>query len=99
MLDSVVDQYRFYTGENSPLGAASRARVADHLERIREFEQRAFEMKDNSNGAVSLPPRSRVAHGGAADPGGQGIDMPLRSRQTGCVLGPSHFLQRVNDFA
>ncbi|HIK92622.1 MAG TPA: DUF1552 domain-containing protein, partial [Planctomycetes bacterium] len=41
VLDSVVDQYRFYTGENSPLGATSRARVADHLDRIREFEQRA----------------------------------------------------------
>lgn len=77
VLDSVVDQYRFYTGENSPLGSASRTRVADHLERIREFEQRAFEMKDSPKGVAKVPPRSKIAHGGAADPGGQGIDMPL----------------------
>lgn len=77
VLDSVVDQYRFYTGENSPLGAASRAKVADHLDRIREYEQRAFEMKDSPKGSAKLPPRSELAHGGAADPGGQGIDMKL----------------------
>lgn len=82
VLDSVVDQYKFYTGENSPLGAASRARVADHLERIREFEQRAFEMKDSPRAKMPVPPRSRIAHGGAADPGGQGIDMPLEELVT-----------------
>lgn len=76
VLDSVVDQYRFYTGVNSPLGATSRARVADHLDRIREFEQRAFNMKRVPNGPA-LPPQSKVAHGGPADPGGEGIDMPL----------------------
>jgi hypothetical protein len=77
VLDSVVDQYRFYTGENSPLGAASRARVSEHLERIREFEQRAYEMKDRPAGSPKLPPRSQLAHGGKADPGGQGIDITL----------------------
>ncbi|MEO2018349.1 MAG: DUF1552 domain-containing protein, partial [Fuerstiella sp.] len=82
VLDSVVDQYRFYTSENSPLGATSRARVADHLDRIREFEQRAFEMKDSPKGAAALPPRSNLAHGGSADPGGQGIDMQLSDLTT-----------------
>ena len=77
VLDSVVDQYRFYTGNNSPLGTASKARVADHLDRIREFEQRAFALKSKDENGPQLPPRSRVAHGGAADPGGQGIDMKL----------------------
>jgi len=77
VLDSVVDQYKFYTGTNSPLGAASKARVADHLDRIREFEQRAYEMKTSPKDAPTLPPRSRIAHGGPADPGGQGIDMKL----------------------
>ena len=77
VLDSVVEQYRFYTGDNSPLGAASRARIADHLERVREFEQRAYEMKDSPRGNAPVPPRSKLAHGGAADPGGQGIDMKL----------------------
>lgn len=77
VLDSVVDQYKFYTGANSPLGSASRARVADHLERIREFEQRAFEMKEIDPNAPGLPPRSKLAHGGQADPGGEGLDMKL----------------------
>jgi len=77
VLDAVVDQYRFYTGQNSPLGAASRTRVADHLDRIREFEQRAFQMKDRDPQAPNVPPRSQVAHGGVADPGGEGIDITL----------------------
>ena len=79
VLDSVVDQYRYYTGENSPLGAASKARVADHLDRIREYEQRAFETKDKDPNAPNRPPRSHLLHGGKADPGGQGIDITLEA--------------------
>lgn len=82
VLDSVVDQYKFYTGVNSPLGAASKARVADHLDRIREFEQRAFAMKDKRAGSPELPQRSKIAHGGPADPGGQGIDITLEELTT-----------------
>lgn len=77
VLDSVIEQYRFYTGPNSPLGAASKSRVADHLDRIRELEQRAYEMEEHADGAPPLPPRSKLAHGGQADPGGEGIDMKL----------------------
>ncbi|MDG2380874.1 MAG: DUF1552 domain-containing protein [Pirellulaceae bacterium] len=77
VLDSVMEQYRFYTGKNSPLGSASKSRVTDHLDRIREFEQRAYEMKERPQGAPGLPPASQLAHGGQADPGGQGIDMRL----------------------
>jgi hypothetical protein len=77
VLDSVVDQYKFFTGANSPLGARSRARVGDHLERIREFEQRAYTIKGRHPRAPKLPPRSEVAHEGKADPGGEGIDITL----------------------
>lgn len=77
VLDGVVQQYKYFTGSNSPLGSASRARVADHLDRIREFEQRAFEMRELDPEAPALPPRSQIAHGGLADPGGEGIDMKL----------------------
>ena len=77
VLDSVVDQYLYYTGVNSPLGVQSRARLANHLDRIREFEQRAFTPRENASDQPQLPPRSRVAHGGYADPGGEGIDMIL----------------------
>ena len=76
VLDAVVDQYKYYTGANSPLGSASKARVKEHLERVREFEQRAFEMKRSAD-APDAPPPSKVAHGGPADPGGEGIDITL----------------------
>jgi hypothetical protein len=77
VLDSVVDDYRFYTGANSPLGSASKRRVADHLDRIREFEQRAFALKDKDPNSPNLPRRSQIPHGGPSDPGGQGIDITL----------------------
>jgi len=77
VLDTVVGQYRFFTGENSPLGATSRGRVAEHLDRIREFEQRAYAMQHKIEGAPDLPPDSRLLHGGQADPGGEGINITL----------------------
>ena len=76
-LDSVVEQYRFYTGVNSPLGAVSKARVADHLDRIREYEQRAYTMQHAAKDAPKPPPHSKLAHGGQADPGGEGIDITV----------------------
>ena len=82
VLDSVVDEYRFYTGTRSPLGAPSKVRIADHLDRIREFEQRAFAMNHKNPNAPQLPPRSGVPHGGPADPGGQGIDLSLEELTT-----------------
>ncbi len=82
VLDSVVDQYKFYTGHNSPLGATSRGRVAAHLERIREFEQRAYQMKSRDPSAPEPPPKSSLAHGGEADPGGEGIDITLEELTT-----------------
>lgn len=77
VLDSVVGQYLYYTGANSPLGAQSRARLSDHLDRIREYEERAFSNREADPNEPQLPPRSRIAHGGYADPGGEGIDMEL----------------------
>ncbi len=82
VLDSVLDQYRSLTGKNSTLGAGSRARIADHLDRIREFEQRAYAMKRGNANAPQLPPRSQLLHGGPADPGGQGIDITLEELTT-----------------
>ncbi|MEO0448246.1 MAG: DUF1552 domain-containing protein, partial [Verrucomicrobiota bacterium] len=76
VLDTVVEQYRYYTGGRSPLGKDSRNRVADHLDRIREYELRAFS-RERMEGAPEAPPASKLAHGGVADPGGEGIDMEL----------------------
>lgn len=77
VLDSVVDQYRFYKGDRSPLGDASKGRIADHLDRIREYEQRAYALAEEQESHVPLPPRSDIPHGGPADPGGEGIDITL----------------------
>jgi hypothetical protein len=79
VLDSVLDQARYFTGQNSPLGAASKARFANHLDRIREYEQRAFQMEERIAGRCQpeLPPPSHLIHGGEADPGGEGIDITL----------------------
>ena len=82
VLDSVVGEYRFYTGNQSPLGAASRARVADHLDRIREYEQRAMALNKKEPDAPVLPPRSELLHGGPADPAGMGIDITLEELST-----------------
>ncbi|QDV22071.1 DUF1552 domain-containing protein [Aureliella helgolandensis] len=82
VLDSVVQDFQFYTGPNSPLGAASKARVIDHLDRIREFEQRAFSLKKLGPNVPLLPPQSQIPHGGPADPGGEGIDMNIDDLST-----------------
>lgn len=77
VLDSVMEQYHFYTGANSPLGAASKERFKNHLDRIREYEQRSFAVKVDDPNAPTLPPPSKLKHGGSADPGGEGIDITL----------------------
>lgn len=80
VLDSVVEQAKFYTGERSPLGVTSKARLNDHLDRIREYEQRAFEMEKviaERCERQDQPEKSKLIHGEEADPGGQGIDITL----------------------
>lgn len=81
LLDSVIDEYQYYTGKNSPLGSASKTRITEHLERIREYEQRAYSF-ERGKGGPERPPRSQVLHGGSADPGGQGIDITLEELTT-----------------
>jgi hypothetical protein len=44
ILDSVIREYEHYKSEASNLGASSRARIADHLEKVRELERRVNAM-------------------------------------------------------
>jgi len=81
VLDSVVGQYQFYTGKNSPLGAASKAKVAEHLDRVREYERRAFAFVRHQD-TPPAPKASDLRHGGEADPGGEGIDITLEQLTT-----------------
>jgi len=46
VLDSVTSQYKHITSDAGNLSLASRTRVSDHLQRLREYEQRAFSMPD-----------------------------------------------------
>jgi hypothetical protein len=85
VLDSVVEQAMFYTGDNSPLGMRSRARLTDHLDRVREYEQRAFELEKviaERCQSPGQPGESQIIHGDEADPGGQGIDITLEELTT-----------------
>jgi hypothetical protein len=80
VLDAVLEQSNYYTGPRSPLGAQSKARLSDHLDRIREYEQRVFDVESAANRRRELPPlppESKLLHGGQADPGGEGIDITL----------------------
>jgi hypothetical protein len=51
--------------------------VAEHLDRIREYEQRAYAMKQRNLQPPEVPPASRLLHGPEADPNGEGIDITL----------------------
>lgn len=42
VLDAVRDEYQFVTSDASPYGLASKRRISEHLERVRELEQRVF---------------------------------------------------------
>lgn len=80
VLDSVLEQSKFYTGDNSPLGNASKTRLTEHFERIREYEQRVFQFekeKAERCPSTQAPGESKIIHGTEADPGGEGIDITL----------------------
>jgi hypothetical protein len=77
VLDSVLEQYKHMVGVRSPLGSTSKARVSEHLDRVREYEQRAYGVQARMPGAPDIPDRSSLLHGGSADPGGEGIDLTV----------------------
>jgi hypothetical protein len=82
VLDAVLDQYRSWTGGASPLGAAEKAKLADHLEQIRTYETRAFPepVEPGDGGGCPIPNRPAaldILNGQAPDPEGEGIDIDL----------------------
>jgi len=80
ILDSVVGQYRHWQSDASNLGTRSRARIADHLDRVREHEMRVFGMETPGGDTCMVPGEpgaSGIPHGDTADPDGQGIDITL----------------------
>ncbi len=73
VLDSVLDSYRHYQGERSPLGMEQRTQLGNHLDRLRQLEQRVFKAveqncakpdKPGATGADSLRKNQRQGGGG-----------------------------------
>ncbi|MEM9454539.1 MAG: DUF1552 domain-containing protein [Myxococcota bacterium] len=71
VLDSVLDQYRHYTGAASPLGAASRSKISDHLDKVRELENKLFPEDIICDVPVD-PGTLPLLHGQDVDGGGGG---------------------------
>ena len=78
VLDTVLEQYRSLSGPASPLGAGTRARIADHFERIRELEQRVFAAPQPTDCELpNAPNEVDLLRGQDPDPSGEGVDIAL----------------------
>ncbi len=82
VLDAVMDDYSYYTGERSPLGASSKAKLSVHLDNIRGIEQRVAPVESAIEDAVSqelcnIPD-------GVTDPG---TNLPYELEQAGTGSG------------
>lgn len=55
ILDSVVKQYQYVQSDRSPFGARAKSKISDHLERIRELEQRAISEEETRDLACLVP--------------------------------------------
>ena len=56
ILDSVVDQYQYWTSDASGLGQGDRTRLSNHLEQVRELERRVAADASNPTCSFAPPP-------------------------------------------
>ncbi len=82
VLDAVMDDYSYYTGERSPLGTASKAKLSVHLDNIRSIEQRVAPVESAIEDAVSQELCNIPA--GVTDPGN---NLPYELEQAGTGSG------------
>jgi hypothetical protein len=90
VLDSVIGEYKHFTGDASPLGAESKAKLSVHLDNIRNVEQRLApgeEMVDEMVDSCEPP-------AGVTDPG---MNVPYDLEQGGA--GGSAPIVQHEDFA
>jgi Protein of unknown function (DUF1552) len=78
VLDAVRDEYVYYSGERSPLGSASRAKLSVHLDNVRTLEQRLVPIEAGIEDAVNQ--ELCVVPDGVVDPG---KDVPYDVAQGG----------------
>jgi hypothetical protein len=79
VLDAVIGEYKHYTGEASPLGAESKAKLAVHLDNIRNVEQRLAPVEAGIDDAMDQEESCNVPTG-VTDPG---TDVPYDLAQGG----------------
>lgn len=71
VLDAVLGQYQHYTSRASVLGASSKSRLSDHLDKVRELEKKIF--PENLGCTIpTAPGEMSVLHGQEKDAGGGG---------------------------
>ncbi len=76
VLDSVLSQYEHYKGDASGLGASSKSKISDHLEKIREMEKKLF--PEGYACEVPMAPGDLpLLHGQDVDGGGGGPDLDI----------------------
>lgn len=86
VLDAVVGEYKHYTGDASPLGAQSKAKLEVHLENIRNVEKRLAPVEGAIDDAIAqecgIPDASEIMDPGTDIPyelaqGGSGGSAPI----------------------
>ncbi|MEL6185213.1 MAG: DUF1552 domain-containing protein, partial [Myxococcota bacterium] len=83
VLDTVVGEYQRLSAPAGGLSATDRRELSDHLERIRELEQRVFQNPPppppSAGGCASpsAPTPIAVLNGQSPDPSGEGVDIAL----------------------
>lgn len=84
VLDAIVGEYQHYTGDASPLGAASKAKLSVHLDNIRNLETRLAPVEEAIDDAIAQEcgvPASVADPGNDIpydlDQGGSGASAPI----------------------
>jgi hypothetical protein len=70
VLDTVIEDYRHLCSERSGIGAASRARICDHLDQVRELERRITNTDMRACAAAAAPTPRDITGGQFRDTGG-----------------------------
>ncbi|HEX2657792.1 MAG TPA: DUF1552 domain-containing protein [Polyangia bacterium] len=69
VLDAIIAEYKHYTGDASPLGVDSKAKLAVHLDNIRNVETRLAPAESGINGAMAQDQKNCSIPKSVTDPG------------------------------
>lgn len=69
VLDAVIAEYKHYTGDASPLGTESKAKLAVHLDNIRNVESRLAPTEAGISGPMAEEQKNCKIPKGVTDPG------------------------------